>query len=515
MYAVMRFGKSFTSMLCAQKMNARLVLVVSAKADVREEWKKTVQSADNFNKQYSFLCSDDLMADDGCIEAEFTNGRSVVVFLTLQDLQGDEIKDKHRQLFSNKVDLLIIDETHYGARAEKYGQILRGSKHKKDGDDYIDVDDAEEQIKVLDARIRLHLSGTPYRILMRNEFSKEDIIAFCQFTDIVEAQSKWDSDNILSDEVKEWDNPYYGFPQMIRFAFYPNESSKQKLEQLKNDGFTYAFYALLRPKSIDKDEHELHKQFEHQREVMDLLQAIDGSKQDENILSFLDYDKIKDGNMCRHMVMVLPFCASCDAMEELITTNAEQFKNLNQYKILNISGVDAPSKYRGVQDIKRIIREHEANNEKTITLTVNRMLTGSTVEEWDTMIYLKDTASPQEYDQAIFRLQNQYVRTMTDENGDVIKFNMKPQTLLVDFDPHRMFGAFDSKQEVENYKSYIFTKTARFLLMQAVISQDITKERFRFVPDLGIYDREYTDAYLSTLWNLNKEEQEYIDSRIR
>ena len=36
------------------------------------------------------------------------------------------------------------------------------------------------------------------------------------------------------------------------------------------------------------------------------------------------------------------------------------------------------------------------------------MLTGSTVPEWDTMLYLKDTASPQEYDQAIFRLQNQY-----------------------------------------------------------------------------------------------------------
>ena len=38
------------------------------------------------------------------------------------------------------------------------------------------------------------------------------------------------------------------------------------------------------------------------------------------------------------------------------------------------------------------------------------IITGSTVEEWDTMIYLKDTSSPQEYDQAIYRLQNQYVK---------------------------------------------------------------------------------------------------------
>ena len=72
---------------------------------------------------------------------------------------------------------------------------------------------------------------------------------------------------------------------------------------------------------------------------------------------------------------------------------------------------------------------------RQITLTVNRMLTGSTEEQWDTMIFLKDTASPQEYDQAIFRLQNQYIKTYIDSESNVIKYNMKPQTLLVDFDP--------------------------------------------------------------------------------
>lgn len=43
MYAVMRFGKSFTSMCCALEMGAKIVVAVSAKADVREEWKKTVE----------------------------------------------------------------------------------------------------------------------------------------------------------------------------------------------------------------------------------------------------------------------------------------------------------------------------------------------------------------------------------------------------------------------------------------------------------------------------------------
>ena len=78
------------------------------------------------------------------------------------------------------------------------------------------------------------------------------------------------------------------------------------------------------------------------------------------------------------------------------------------------------------------------------------MLTGSTVEQWDTMLFLKDTASPQEYDQAIFRLQNQYIKTFVDESGEAIKFNMKPHTLLVDFDSHRMFSMQQQKSLIYN-----------------------------------------------------------------
>ena len=147
-------------------------------------------------------------------------------------------------------------------------------------------------------------------------------------------------------------------------------------------------------------------------------------------MGFLDYDKIKKGNMCRHIVCVLPFRASCDALENLIIENKERFKNLCGYEIINIAGVENETEFRNTQDVKTKIKAYEAENKKTITLTVNRMLTGSTVEEWDTMLYFKDTASPQEYDQAIFRLQNQYIREFVDENNDVIKFNMKPQTLL-------------------------------------------------------------------------------------
>jgi hypothetical protein len=452
MYAVMRFGKSFTSLCCALEMKAKIVLVVSAKADVKDEWKRTTESHLKF-KDYVFLDGNDLLQSDSIVKEKQKSGKKIVLFLTLQDLQGDKIKSKHKEIFQKKVDLLIIDETHFGARAEEYGKILRtplSSKEEKDESKLDDnkLEDLEKIVKIIKARIRLHLSGTPYRILMNSEFTKEDIIAFYQFSNIAEGQAKWDEDNLQNEEKNEWDNPYYGFPKMIRFAFNPNISSQKKMEELKRNGITYAFSALFKPVLITKDlTNNLHKKFEHEKEIVELLKVIDGTKADKNILNFLEYKKIKEGNMCRHIVCVLPFRASCDALENLIKKN--KFKNLSSYKIINISGVDGDKNYKTTQSVQSEIKECEHKNIKTITLTVNRMLTGSTVPQWDTMLYLKDTSSPQEYDQAIFRLQNQYVKEYKSHDGDIVKYNMKPQTLLVDFNPNRMF-------QMQEYKSQIY-----------------------------------------------------------
>lgn len=75
-------------------------------------------------------------------------------------------------------------------------------------------------------------------------------------------------------------------------------------------------------------------------------------------------------------------------------------------------------------------------------------------------------------------------------------------------------GAFNSEQEVISFKSYLFTKVVRFLLLQMVISQDVTKRCFGFIPDLDKYEGVYTDEQLCKLWNISETEWEYIDSRI-
>ena len=447
---------------------------------------------------YEFFDADTLLGDPKAISKHLKNNKKnkAAIFLTLQDLSGTgtndkDIKEKHKELFDDSlnIDLLIVDETHFGARAKQYGKVLQDPKYikdttkgkKLDDDDFVETEEGIETIKAFNAKVKLHLSGTPYRILMGSEFEKEDIVAFFQYSDIVAKKKEWDDNNMEKDE---WENPYYGFPEMVRFAFNPNKSARKRLEELHKNGYTYALSALLKPKSVQKDSIGDYQKFVYEKEILDLLQVIDGKKSDDQLFSFLDYKKLKKGNMCRHIVMVLPYKASCDAMQKLINDNKKKFKNLKHYNIINISGVEVNNckdvlkcstidkgitgysvkKDNLVGTVRSIITTCENAGQKTLTLTVNRMLTGCTVPEWDTMLYMKDTSSPQEYDQAIFRLQNPYTKTyiykeldkngnpVLDKNGKPIikkiKKDMKPQTLLVDFDPMRLFLLQEYKAQI-------------------------------------------------------------------
>lgn len=77
-----------------------------------------------------------------------------------------------------------------------------------------------------------------------------------------------------------------------------------------------------------------------------------------------------------------------------------------------------------------------------------------------------------------------------------------------------ILGAFNTEKEVLSYRSYIFTKLVRFLLLQTVVSQDVTKKNFVFVPDLGEYNKHYTDDFLRRLWGITDNQWEYVNSKI-
>ena len=127
---------------------------------------------------------------------------------------------------------------------------------------------------------------------------------------------------------------------MIRFAFHPSKLARKKIEELKKNGQSTSLSDIFRPKALIKTRGNSYKLFKHQEAVLDLMQVIDGSKQDDEVLGFLDYEKIKEGQMCRHIVCVLPFRASCDALEYLIQNNLEKMPSEAFTAVLKLDSDD-------------------------------------------------------------------------------------------------------------------------------------------------------------------------------
>ncbi|MYK40727.1 MAG: hypothetical protein F4049_10965 [Gemmatimonadetes bacterium] len=74
-------------------------------------------------------------------------------------------------------------------------------------------------------------------------------------------------------------------------------------------------------------------------------------------------------------------------------------------------------------------------------------------------------------------------------------------------------GEFKTKREAENLLCYLKTKFVRFLVSQLSFSQDITKERFDFVPLIDM-DTKWTDDKLYKRYKLTREEAKFIESQI-
>ena len=73
---------------------------------------------------------------------------------------------------------------------------------------------------------------------------------------------------------------------------------------------------------------------------------------------------------------------------------------------------------------------------------------------------------------------------------------------------------FDSQAEALSFKSYLFSKVFRFLLLQNVVSQHITRGCYCFVPDIEDYSRQYSDEVLCEQWGITNSEWNLINSRI-
>ena len=143
MAAVMRFGKTHAAYEIIKESGLKRILVVSAKADVRKAWRDDInhkdfykdfvfiEVLDEFNWDITSLGSDGKLVtkheriyEDTDIFDMYEN-KTIILFFTLHDLSGslNTIKSKHKKVFDEEFDMMVVDETHYGSHANSFGKV--------------------------------------------------------------------------------------------------------------------------------------------------------------------------------------------------------------------------------------------------------------------------------------------------------------------------------------------------------------------------------------------------------
>lgn len=457
--AVMRFGKTFTSLLIAKEIGAKVTLVLTAKADVRGEWRRAIYHKDIIpNTVFVEILGEhkarvsgeyygneewmeDVEYDNNFISRLVADGHSVVIFSTLQDLAGDnnktiedfsevdvrEIKKKHAELFSISIDFLIVDETHYGARGARLGRVLGLGT---DEAEYYQKEENEENaqnnfVHELNAKVQLHLSGTPYRIMTTREFEQDgcEVIGVITYVDQLKAMKDW----YMAEEnqgKEEWKNPLYGLPLINMMGLKLTKNCREVLRAAKrrNPSFTYSISAVF---ECDKD-----GSFIHETEIRELFNAIFNGLLDNS------YNR----NIFNHIVGVLPTVAACHAAAKIIREVAGD-ENYKIFVAVEGKSGKMDSECKDAKTLDDALEAQEKLGKRTITLTCNRLMTGTTVRCWDTMLYLRGGDSPEFYDQARFRLTSARVLEVYNDKGELSgKDCKKGDVFFIDFQPDRMLS---------------------------------------------------------------------------
>lgn len=410
--AKMRFGKTSAAMQVAKENKMQKVLIVTHRPSVSVDW------YDDFNKVLASASYEYSSKTKGeSISTLIKNNKSFVYFASLQDLRlskrvvedvasGSNSNgfDKNDEIFDTTWDMLIVDEAHEGTQSNL----------------------GDTTFTKIPTNFTLQLSGTPFNILHKHE--EEDIY---QWDYVMEQNDKinWDENHPGSP------NPYAELPALSIFT-YNVDTFKSHIGSLGEnfhdslDG-AFKFHEFFRVRK-DNEGNDI-AEFVHEAMVKKFLDLLVNdtlpTKFPYATEAYRDYNK--------HSLWLLPNRTKViEAMEKLL----KDHEIFGKFGIANISGNNYGDDED--KDAKNRVTSAIKNHDYTITLTGQRLTTGSSIPEWTAVFMMSDTNSATTYLQTAFRCQ-----TPARING-----KLKTQGYVFDFAPDRTLKLIAEAIEL-NHKS--------------------------------------------------------------
>lgn len=404
-----RFGKTLTSYDLVRQMGFTKVLIVTNRPSIANSWAEDFFKFIGWRGEYSFVSDTDALKDkpgvlsreehlSAVIHREEATPRNMIAFESLQGLKGSVYFggnfDKLRWMSELEFDLLIVDEAQEGVDTMKTERAFRNIKRKH----------------------TLYLSGTPFKQLASEQFSKEQIFNW-SYADEQEAKANWNGEDT---------NPYETLPRLAMFTYQLSGMIRERIEKgldLAGEDGTVD-YAFDLNEFFATDERG---KFVHEDEIRKFLHAL--TTQEKYPFSTPELRQ-----ELSHTMWYLNRVASAKALEKLLRED-EVFR---EYKVILAAGdgrIDDEDEQsaKAFDQVKAAIAQYD----KTITLTVGQLTVGVTIPEWSGVLMLCNMKSPSSYMQAAFRAQNPCIMTR-----DGQRFR-KETAYVFDFDPARTLIIFD------------------------------------------------------------------------
>ncbi len=403
-----RFGKTLASYDLVQQMSFTKVLIVTNRPSIANSWAEDFFKFIGWRGEYSFVSDTDALKDKPGVlsREEYLSAmrhreeeapKRMIAFESLQGLKGSVYFggnfDKLRWMSELEFDLLIVDEAQEGVDTMKTERAFRNIKRKH----------------------TLYLSGTPFKQLASEQFSKEQIFNW-SYADEQEAKASWDGEDA---------NPYETLPRLAMFTYQLSGMIRERIEKgLDLSGEDTVDYAFDLNEFFTTDERG---KFVHEEEIRKFLHAL--TTQEKYPFSTPELRR-----ELSHTMWYLNRVASAKALEKLLRED-EVF---SEYKVVLAAG-DGRIGDEDEQSAKAfdLVKAAIAQYDKTITLTVGQLTVGVTIPEWSGVLMLCNMKSPSSYMQAAFRAQNPCIVTR-----DGQRFR-KETAYVFDFDPARTLIIFD------------------------------------------------------------------------
>ena len=401
-----RFGKTLTSYDLIRQMGFTKVLIVTNRPSIANSWAEDFQKFIGWRGELAFVSETDaLKGKSGVLSREeylktVMSGETklgMVAFESLQGLKGSVYfggeYDKLKWIRDLDFDLLIVDEAQEGVDTMRTERAFRSIRRKH----------------------TLYLSGTPFKALASEQFSKAQIYNW-SYADEQARKESWDRDDY---------NPYAPLPRLAMFTYQLSnmiyDQVKQGLDLSGEDGSVdYAF---------DLNEFFSTNEsgtFLHEAEIIKFLHALSTNEK-------YPYSTPELRQELSHTLWLLNRIDSAKALAKLLKRDPV----FQEYEVILAAGDGKLEENDAAEKAFDRVKNAIAAHDKTITLSVGQLTVGVTIPEWSGVLMLCNLQSPSSYMQAAFRAQNPCILT---RNGQRMR---KETAYIFDFDPARTLIIFD------------------------------------------------------------------------